>query len=119
MSRITEAYEARVQSGALDGDPAQRAVLPEFDRIAAGLSEVKPRWRKGLFAKKPEAVRGLYLWGGVGRGKSMLMDLFHEVEGGRRVHFHAFMQEVQAKLHAARRRPRFAAPRAAWPAPLA
>jgi len=102
MGSLTETYEARVASGALDADPAQRAVLPEFDRIAAGLAEVKPRWRKGLFAKKPVAVPGLYLWGGVGRGKSMLMDLFHEIEGGRRVHFHAFMQEVQSKLHAAR-----------------
>lgn len=102
MSLLTDAYEARVAAGLLEGDPAQRAVLPEFDRIAAGLAEAKPGGLKGLFVKKPEPVRGLYLWGGVGRGKSMMMDLFHEIVGGRRVHFHAFMQEVQAKLHAAR-----------------
>ena len=102
MGIVTDTYEDRVASGVLEPDPAQRAVLPEFDRIAAGLAESKPRWRKGLFARKPVAVPGLYLWGGVGRGKSMLMDLFHEIEGGRRVHFHAFMQEVQTKLHAAR-----------------
>ena len=102
MGIVTDTYEARVASGVLEPDPAQRAVLPEFDRIASGLAETKPRWRKGIFAKKPVTVPGLYIWGGVGRGKSMLMDLFHEIEGGRRVHFHAFMQEVQTKLHAAR-----------------
>lgn len=105
MSRITEAYEARVASGALQGDPAQHAVLPEFDRIAAALEARPDKRKKGLFGKKKavDHVPGLYLWGGVGRGKSMLMDLFHEVVGGRRVHFHAFMQEVHAKLHAARK----------------
>ncbi len=77
--------------------------MPEFDRIAARLGEAKPGGLKGLFGKKPEAIRGLYLWGGVGRGKSMLMDMFHETVGGRRIHFHAFMQEVQAKLHEARK----------------
>lgn len=102
MGRFTATYEMRVAEGILEADPAQRAVLSEFDRISVGLSNARSR-RRGLFARKPEAVPGLYLWGGVGRGKSMLMDLFHELEGGRRVHFHAFMQEVQAKLHAARK----------------
>ncbi len=103
MGIVSEVYEARVTDGTLDPDAAQRAVLPEFDRIAARLREARPGGLKGLFAKKPDPVRGLYLWGGVGRGKSMLMDMFHEVAGGRRVHFHAFMQEVQAKLHEARK----------------
>lgn len=105
MGVLSHAYDARIQAGTLESDPAQCAVLPEFDRIAQALSELPdlPRGLRAFFAKKPEPIPGLYLWGGVGRGKSMLMDLFHEIVGGRRVHFHAFMQEVQAKLHAARK----------------
>ncbi len=107
MGVVTTAYDNKIVAGGLEPDPAQIAVLPVFDRIAEELAAAQPKKRlSGLFAKKPEPVRGLYLWGGVGRGKSMLMDLFHEVVGGdhsRRVHFHAFMQEVQAGLHEARK----------------
>ena len=93
MGRMDEAYRTRIEAGGLEPDPAQLAVLPEFERIARELDALAASRRGlgGLFAKKPEPVRGLYLWGGVGRGKSMLMDLFHEIEGGpqsRRVHFH-------------------------------
>ena len=110
MGVLTQEYEARIAAGVLEEDAAQRGVLPEFDRIGAELGAPRPGGLKGLFAKKPEPVRGLYIWGGVGRGKSMLMDLFHEVlsekvltrDEARRVHFHAFMQEVQTGLHKAR-----------------
>ena len=107
MTIFTQAYETRVAEGALEADAAQITVVPHFDRIAEAL--VTARSRKGfggLFARKAEPVQGLYLWGGVGRGKSMMMDLFHEITGGkdtRRVHFHAFMQEVQSGLHEARK----------------
>ncbi len=106
---LTEIYDRMTHAGALRQDAAQRAVLPELDRIRRGLEEANGRRRgvlAGLFARAPEPVKGLYLWGGVGRGKSMLMDLFHQntaIEAKRRVHFHAFMQEVQAALHAARK----------------
>ncbi len=105
MTDFEAVYEAEVAAGRIEDDPAQRAILPEFSRLAEAVSR-KPS-RKGLFRRsQPQAETGLYLWGGVGRGKSMLMDLFHgrvEVAGGkRRVHFHAFMQEVHRGINAAR-----------------
>lgn len=105
MGRITLAYQSLIAAEGLTDDPAQRAVLPEFDRIAQGFRIQAPTGLKGLFSKKPDPIKGLYLWGGVGRGKSMLMDLFHDTLKGhdtRRVHFHEFMQEVQTGLHKAR-----------------
>ena len=118
MGRISTRYRDRVASGALRPDPAQEAVLPDLDRVltemlAAPAPRPRSGWRAflgvggGDGAQAP--VRGLYLWGGVGRGKSMLMDLMAETaqEAGipsRRVHFHEFMQEIQAGLEAARKR---------------
>ncbi|MEL6169550.1 MAG: cell division protein ZapE [Pseudomonadota bacterium] len=105
---LNEIYTRLAGEGQLEADPAQEAVLPEFDRISAALGAAGPKKRGigGLFSKTPETQPGLYLWGGVGRGKSMLMDLFFAavpIEEKRRVHFHAFMQEVQAGLHDARK----------------
>jgi len=103
MTSVQDIYAARVATGELTRDPAQEAVLPEFERVRAGLAQPAPK--KGWFRKsKPEAVKGYYLWGGVGRGKSMLMDLFVEAVDvpARRVHFHAFMQEIHAGMHEAR-----------------
>ncbi|MEC9199704.1 MAG: cell division protein ZapE [Pseudomonadota bacterium] len=94
-------YADMVAKGEIHADPAQEAVMPEFERIRAELA--KPV-KKGLFRKAPEPPKGLYLWGGVGRGKSMLMDMFvsHLDVPARRVHFHAFMQEIHAAMHKAR-----------------
>jgi cell division protein ZapE len=94
-------YADMVAKGEIHADPAQEAVMPEFERIRAELA--KPV-KKGLFRKAPEPPKGLYLWGGVGRGKSMLMDMFvsHLDVPARRVHFHAFMQEIHAAMHEAR-----------------
>ncbi|KEP69680.1 ATPase [Thioclava dalianensis] len=105
---MTEIYEERVAQGALTPDAAQREVLPILEEIRAGLEAAPAPAKKGFFARKPKPVapvKGLYFWGGVGRGKSMLMDLFceHTDVAKRRVHFHAFMQEIQGELETARR----------------
>ncbi|WP_040610555.1 cell division protein ZapE [Oceaniovalibus guishaninsula] len=106
MSDFTDIYDRQVADGAVTDDPAQRAVLTHFDRLAGGL-QARPA-RRGWFRRsEPPALRGLYLWGGVGRGKSMLMNLFFGnigIEGKRRAHFHAFMQEVHAGIAKARKR---------------
>lgn len=102
MASVVETYQAEVAAGRLTPDPAQVALLPEFERIEAALNAPAPR---GFFRKAPEPPKGLYIWGGVGRGKSMLMDLFVsclEVPA-RRVHFHAFMQEIHAAMHEVRK----------------
>lgn len=103
MTTLPEIYAARVAADHLTRDAAQEAALPEFERIRAALAEPV---RKRLFRKPPEPPKGLYLWGGVGRGKSMLMDLFVASLDvpARRVHFHAFMQEIHAAIHDARQR---------------
>ncbi len=103
MTDLIKEYDALVAAGTLKRDDAQEAVLPEFERIRAALAEP---FKRGLFRKAPEPPKGLYLWGGVGRGKSMLMDFFvsHVEAPARRVHFHAFMQEIHAAMHIARKR---------------
>ncbi|MFK7876418.1 MAG: cell division protein ZapE [Paracoccaceae bacterium] len=102
MTTLPQIYAEAVAQGELTADPAQVAVLPEFERIRAALAVPVKR---GLFRKAPEPIKGLYLWGGVGRGKSMLMDLFvdHVDVPARRVHFHAFMQEIHSAMHEARK----------------
>lgn len=103
MKTLPQIYDARVQQGSLTADDAQLEALPELERIRAAVAEPPKR---GLFRKAPPPPKGLYLWGGVGRGKSMLMDLFVDSLDVpvRRVHFHAFMQEIHAGMHKARQR---------------
>ena len=99
MNAVEALYSARLESGNLEPDPAQAAAAARLGALSDALNAAaRPR----LFGKG-EAVRGLYLWGGVGRGKSMLMDLFFastDVSPKRRVHFHAFMAEVHERLDA-------------------
>ena len=108
MDSLMDIYARRVAGGVLRADPAQEAVLPLMEAMRQELA-AQPVGKSGIFSligglKKPKSVPGLYLWGGVGRGKSMLMDLFHEHAPvpSRRVHFHAFMQEVQEGIHTAK-----------------
>jgi cell division protein ZapE len=102
---VAAAYGRLLASGELQADPDQARAATELDRLGQDLSR-----RQGLIGRllgrKPQMC-GVYLWGGVGRGKSMLMDLAFEqipVAPKRRVHFHAFMLEVHARLRDERRR---------------
>ncbi|MGC9369452.1 MAG: cell division protein ZapE [Paracoccaceae bacterium] len=105
---LREKYARKVTEGALHADPGQMAVLDPLERVRRQLEDAAGEKRGfALFRKKPAPVRGLYLWGGVGRGKSMLMDLFYDhvaIPEKRRVHFHAFLQEVHEGLHKARQK---------------
>ena len=108
----SQAYAAGVERGDWQQDPAQQEALRELDRIHAAL--LAPRGR-GLLSKlfgndDDIAPRGLYLWGGVGRGKTFLIDLFFDglpIAEKRRTHFHRFMREVheQLRAHAGERDP--------------
>jgi cell division protein ZapE len=108
MAGVAAAYAALVVAGELRADPAQAAVAARLQGLAETLETptAKPGLLGRLFGAEPPApVRGLYLWGGVGRGKSMLMDLFFgevAVEPRQRAHFHEFMLDIHAAIHAAR-----------------
>ena len=104
---ITTTYTARVSEGTLTSDPAQIGVLPLLDELDAQLAQPVPKKSFfNRFSAELEPIKGVYMWGGVGRGKSMLMDLFYDQTSEprkRRVHFHAFMQEIHSALHEARK----------------
>jgi cell division protein ZapE len=104
--RPSEHYARGIAGGRWQDDPAQHAALAAFDRIHAALLAAPPGRLQRLRTRlsgKPDAVRGLYLWGPVGRGKTMLMDRFvASLPAGiaQRVHFHRFMLDVHAGLRA-------------------
>jgi cell division protein ZapE len=109
---VVVAYDALAASGEIEPDPAQRAVASALDRLVLDLSEQRLAAKGSalgwLFSRKspPQGPRGLYVWGGVGRGKTMLMDLFFGLAPSakkRRLHFHAFMADVHERVFAARK----------------
>ena len=107
-SKFLDVLRKRIASGALQADGAQMAAAGELDRLAVALASWRPsRGLVGrLFAGKSPAPRGLYIHGKVGRGKTMLMDLFYETTTfapKRRLHFHEFMAEVHDRIGAARK----------------
>ena len=118
MTTLFSVYEAKVKSGEIEQDPAQVAALSALNRLALELAQVPAPAAKGKSkgflarlglakADTPSAPRGIYLHGPVGRGKSMIMDLFFDhvpVEKKRRVHFHAFMLETHERIYEWRRK---------------
>ncbi len=103
------AYRALQQGGGLRHDAGQLLAAEKLQSLHNALRGYRPAggggWkaRLGLARRREQPPQGLYIFGGVGTGKSMLMDLFFAsapLEKKRRVHFHAFMQEVQDRLHA-------------------
>jgi cell division protein ZapE len=105
---IAQRYEALVASGAIERDPAQVSLVRRLDALAAALGEHRLARKSSslgwLFGRRkaPDPPKGLYVWGAVGRGKTMLMDLFFEalpVRRKRRVHFHAFMADAHERIH--------------------
>ncbi|MBU1463834.1 MAG: AFG1 family ATPase [Alphaproteobacteria bacterium] len=107
MTGVVARYEALIAAGELRADPDQRAAALRLDTLQQQLEAVPARgstlWK--LLRKMPEPPRGLYMWGGVGRGKSMLMDLFFDtvkIQRKKRAHFHEFMLDVHARLRVER-----------------
>jgi cell division protein ZapE len=107
-SALQAAYEAKIRDGSLRPDPAQAAALKPLIRLESDLSDDEPEG--GILAmlrkRHYEAPRGVYLIGPVGRGKTLLMDLFYESATGfkkRRTHFHVFMGEVHRLIDAWRK----------------
>ncbi len=104
-----DAYNALVSNDTLRQDLAQSAAMACLQSLHEELADYSLQmndtgWRNrlNLFGKKRPRPKGIYLWGGVGRGKSMLMEIFYNhshVEQRKHIHFHAFMQQVHLRLH--------------------
>lgn len=109
MPNTLSRYQALVDAREMEFDAAQADVARRLAALNARLAEYRLRRRKSsplawLFARgqKQEPLRGLYIWGDVGRGKTMLVDLFmmaSPVRRKRRVHFHEFMADVHERIH--------------------
>jgi len=106
---VLDLYYDLVASGSLERDEAQEEALEQLASLANRLHDYKLPSKahalKRIFgAKKPAPIKGLYIWGAVGRGKTMIMDLFFEavpvpLARKRRIHFHGFMADVHARIH--------------------
>ena len=102
MTTLTDIYDQRVKDGAFTSDEDQRRALAALEGLRRVLENPPEKSFFNVFRKAPPAPKGFYLYGGVGRGKSMVMDLFFgavRIEKKRRVHFNAFMLEVHDFLH--------------------
>jgi cell division protein ZapE len=110
--RPSTRYRKLIDDGRLDADPAQLEVLRQLDGLAVQLEGYEPpgaaKGLSWLFRRGGKRVmpRCVYIWGDVGRGKTLIMDMFHDAvnpKTKRRVHFHAFMQDVHRDIHTFRK----------------
>ena len=102
MTRLHTLYRDRLKTGQVVPDPAQEDVVQRLDALSVAFM----RRSKQLFGRTKDNVRGVYLWGGVGRGKSLLLDMFFQsidMKSKRRVHFHDLMLETHAFIFEWRR----------------
>ncbi|MBA3510929.1 cell division protein ZapE [Sphingomonas sp.] len=103
---VGNAFAALLAAGELRPDAAQARAVAALDRLAQSIKAKKGGLLDRLRGSADNGLAGVYLWGGVGRGKSMLMDLAFDhvsVSPKRRVHFHAFMLETHRRLREARK----------------
>ena len=108
MGTIIDGYQLRLAGREIEPDLSQAALAIRLDALNAELMELQGRRRvwSRFFAKEPGPPQGLYIWGSVGRGKTMLMDLFFEeteFESKRRAHFHEFMADIHDRIGMARK----------------
>jgi cell division protein ZapE len=124
---VSEKLKAKTHSGELQADPVQLEIARRLDRILSDLKENRAAAKTSalgwLFAKRrkrTDPIRGLYIHGSVGRGKTMLMDMFFNlapVARKRRAHFHEFMADVHNRIHAHRQKLKSGETRQADPVP--
>jgi len=103
LSSVLEAYQAELKQRGYQSDPAQLRAVQALDRCATEWGEYKVKRSNAVkkFLNHPDIPQGVYLFGGVGRGKSFLMDLFYNavpLKRKTRLHFHEFMREVHREL---------------------
>lgn len=108
-----DAYHDLISNGSIRIDPAQQIAMERLQKLHLELDDYAQQmgssgWRNRLkvFGKQKTQPKGVYLWGDVGRGKSMLMELFYsncDVGARKHIHFHAFMQEVHRRMHSYRK----------------
>jgi cell division protein ZapE len=106
---IADFYAQKVTAGLLSADRAQANLVPALASLQQEIvarADHRPSILGQIFTKPPQVPKGFYIWGGVGRGKSMMMDLFFEslpISKKKRVHFHAFMQSIHHAMHEVRK----------------
>jgi cell division protein ZapE len=112
MPSLLLRYQSLIDTDRLEADPAQAAAVARLHQLVIEIGEKRLRrksnplgWLFNRAASQPQRVKGLYIWGAVGRGKTMLMDLFFAFVPAarkRRVHFHDFMADVHGRIHTLR-----------------